>query len=486
MGLKTVFSCGASLFILFACVPKPSVQNTTIPFEQPSSDNSGSNVKQPSRPTTAKPTPVGPEPIVLIPEPDERPSLLPRPIVTLKPNSSSVNPSFGAGNGSGGGSGNSDTTQIPSNDSEEELTSYDFTQDLIPKLTSIPVTWKINLPADVTINEAAPLLHDGQLYIVTQSGKIFSLNAVSGQVSWQSSQFTAFETTPLLGPDGVIYLGGSNGTFYAIEATGQVKWTFTPDEPNSFRLGGAALDETGVLYTGGTSEALYALNSSDGSEIWRYQARAPIDNAPVVTEDRVYFLALDQTLYALNRANGEYLWEFQTGQPISDLSPALTDHEDIVFGSADPWLYSLNRHGLENWSFVMKAGLSASPVIGPDGTVYAPTANGIFYALNNLGELIWELNLGSRIQAAPVIGKDGVVYVGTSAGKIFSVFPNGTYEWIYQANGSIQGRLLLDERGRLYCVSDQGQVVALQTGSQGLAEAGWPMESGNSRAWGRK
>lgn len=350
----------------------------------------------------------------------------------------------------------------------------------------MPVRWQKSLPADITLNEAAPLLHDGKLYLVSQSGQVLALDTASGALVWQAEQDTSFQTTPLLGPDGVLYLGGANGTFYAIGPDGETRWEFTPDEPNSFRLGGAALDENGILYTGGTAETLYAIDSASGSELWRFQARAPLDNAPVVTADRVYFLALDQTLYALNRETGEYIWEFQTGQPISDLAPALTATEDIIFGSADPWLYSVSRHGLENWSYVMQAGLSASPVIGVDGTVYAPTADGTLYAVDASGELIWKVNLGARIQAAPVLGDEGTIYAGTAAGKVYGIYNDGTIEWVHQANGAIQGRLLLDEQGILYGGTDQGQVIAIQTASSGPAIGEWPMEQGNARAWGRR
>jgi outer membrane protein assembly factor BamB len=347
------------------------------------------------------------------------------------------------------------------------------------------VQWQAPLPVNFTVGEASPLLHNGLLYLVGPSGQILAQKADSGQTEWQRSLPTAFSASPALGSDGSLYLGGANGTFYALNPDGIIRWSFTPDEPNSFRLGGVALDENGILYTGGTAEAVYALNSQTGQEVWRFQARAPIDSAPIVSKDRVYILALDQTLYALDRATGAYLWEFQTGQPISDITPALTGNGDIVFGSSDTWLYSVDKLGYEKWSYIMQGALSASPVIGPEGNVYAPCADGRLYAFDVLGNLLWHYETGAHIQAAPVVGENGKVYIGTSQGKVVALYPDdGRKDWERSFNGAVQGRLILDHLGTLYGITSQGQSFSIVTG-KGPALLGWPMEHGNLQGWGR-
>jgi outer membrane protein assembly factor BamB len=347
--------------------------------------------------------------------------------------------------------------------------------------------WQAPLPSNFTVGEAAPLLHNGLLYLVGPGGQIVAQKTDSGQTEWQRSLPTPLSASPALGPDGSLYVGGINGTFYAMNPDGSTRWRFTPDEPNSFRLGGVALDEgKGVLYTGGTAETIYALNIQTGQEVWRFQARAPIDSAPIIGKEQIYVLALDQTLYALDKATGKYLWEFQTGQPISDITPALTGDGNIIFGSSDTWLYNVSQNGLENWSYVMAGALSASPVIGPEGNVYAPCADGRLYALDDRGNLLWRFEAGSAIQAAPVVGQEGKVYIGSSQGRIVSINPDGSKDWEKSVSGAVRGRLVLDSQGFLYGNTDQGQSFAFQTGNQGLAQSGWPIEHGHLLGWGRK
>jgi len=349
--------------------------------------------------------------------------------------------------------------------------------------------WKAPLPENFSVGEASPLLQNGLLYLVGPSGQIIAQKAETGQIEWQRSLPTPLSATPALGSDGSLYLGGVNGTFYAFNPDGSTRWSFTPEEPNSFRLGGVALDKNGILYTGGTAEAVYALNSQTGQEVWRFQARAPIDSAPIVSEDRVYVLALDQTLYALDRASGEYLWEFQTGQPISDITPALTPKGDIIFGSSDNWLYSVNRQGIENWSYVMQGGLSASPVVDQNGTVYAPSSDGKLYAVDTSGRLLWSYDSGAQIQAAPVLGDDTLLYLGTSQGKVIALSvwsdKHVEIEWEKSVNGAVRGRLLMDNNGVLYGITDQGQSFAFHSGSDAPRQNAWPMEHGNLQGWGR-
>jgi outer membrane protein assembly factor BamB len=345
--------------------------------------------------------------------------------------------------------------------------------------------WQAPLSANFTVGEAAPLLHNGLLYFVGPSGQILAQKADSGQIEWQRSLPTPLSASPALGSDGSLYLGGVNGTFYALNPDGSTRWSFTPDEPNSFRLGGVALDEgKGVLYTGGTAEAIYALNIQTGQEVWRFKARAPIDSAPIITSKRLYVLALDQTLFALDQITGEYIWEFQTGQPISDITPALTESGEIIIGSADTAVYCISRNGHVNWSYLMGGGMSASPIIGPEGNVYTSSSDGNLYAFDFQGNFLWKYNVGASIQAAPVVDLEGTVYVGTSQGKLYSVFSDGSPNWEKEVNGGVRGRLIIDDEGVLYGVTEQGQTFSVVTGSSGSGLGGWPMEHGNLLGWG--
>lgn len=456
---------------LLACVPVTQVpQGSIVSPLTDVSDTSGKATVSPL-PTAWPIAAPSDAPILLLPDGEAVPLVSSSPVVSPTPSSFDVvegSAETGAGGSNSGGTGgpNIDPTPVP-----------------IPLGTPAPIVRTLPLPASMD-SGGIVLSESGMLYVPTAQGVVLAYTE-AGDLDWEVDLGTAISTFPTLGSDGSLYLSGENGSVYALGSDGQMRWTFTPEEPNHFRLGGLALDENGILYTGGTFETLYALDSSDGSEVWRFKARAPLDNVPVVSGERVYVLALDQTLYALDRTDGSYLWEFQTGRPISNLASALTQAEDIVFGSQDPWIYAVDRDGFELWSYITETGLSASPVIDDYRNTYVPTQNGKLYSFDIFGDLNWVFDTQATLKASPVLGNAEEIYVGNEAGELFapSTF-TGQLQWSRRFEHAITGKLVLDQAGKLYVTLSNGEVVVLQTGSTGPAGE-WPMQQHNAQGQGR-
>lgn len=57
-------------------------------------------------------------------------------------------------------------------------------------------------------------------------------------------------------------------------------------------------------------DSLAAFDTATGQEQWRFHAGGPVRFAPLVENNRVYFVADDGRLYCLAAANGELLWKF--------------------------------------------------------------------------------------------------------------------------------------------------------------------------------
>lgn len=73
----------------------------------------------------------------------------------------------------------------------------------------------------------------------------------------------------------------------------------------------AATDK--VLITSSTHDCLTAVDARTGSLSWRFQAEGPVRFAPVVWQDRVFFVSDDGHLYCVAAATGELLWKFRGG-----------------------------------------------------------------------------------------------------------------------------------------------------------------------------
>ena len=103
------------------------------------------------------------------------------------------------------------------------------------------------------------------------------------------------------------------------------------------------------------------------------------------------------------------------------------------------------------WEFetrlgILAYGVTSSPAIGSDGTVYVGSWDNKLYAINGkTGAKLWEFVTGGWVSSSPAIGSDGTVYVGSNDKKLY----------------------------------------AIKTDSKGLAKSPWPMRGQNARHPGR-
>jgi outer membrane protein assembly factor BamB len=129
------------------------------------------------------------------------------------------------------------------------------------------------------------------------------------------------------------------------------------------------------------------------------------------------------------------------------------------------------------WRF-HPAGASSfhtTPALGPDGTVYVgfstggatPEAKGTFYALKAPtsgldAQVLWSVDLGpGRQTASPTLGPDGTVYVVSGAGKLFALAPDGTVKWTVMTGPSLKAAPALGADGTVYLSSMNGKLYAV-------------------------
>ena len=62
------------------------------------------------------------------------------------------------------------------------------------------------------------------------------------------------------------------------------------------------------------------------------------------------------------------------------------------------------------WAFKTQRGISSSPAIGADGTIYFGSEDYNFYAVAPDGRLKWKFKTNYEIRTSPAIGRDGTIY----------------------------------------------------------------------------
>jgi outer membrane protein assembly factor BamB len=92
------------------------------------------------------------------------------------------------------------------------------------------------------------------------------------------------------------------------------------------------------------------------------------------------------------------------------------------------------------WSVELGPGRqTSSPMLGPDGTIYAMGGEGRLSAISPDGRVKWTVQTGPTLKSSPALARDGTVYVPSMNGKLFAVAPpmdlashSGTIRWAFR------------------------------------------------------
>jgi hypothetical protein len=170
---------------------------------------------------------------------------------------------------------------------------------------------------------------------------------------------------------------------------------------------------------------------------------------------------------------GRVEWSFKTGLGVSS-SPAIGSDGTIYVGSDDNKLYAINPDGSLKWSFKTGLGVSSSPAIGSDGTIYIGSDDNKLYAINPDGSLKWSFKTGGDVWSSPAIGLDGTIYVGSLDDKLYAINPDGSLKWSFKTGWAVDSSPAIGSDGTIYVGSRDSKLYAIY-GSGDLADTPWPM-----------
>jgi outer membrane protein assembly factor BamB len=195
-----------------------------------------------------------------------------------------------------------------------------------------------------------PATDGKQVFIGSLDHFVYALDAQTGRELWKAELDGAVVGGPVAGPDGLVYAVSFSNTVKALDAaTGSVRWTAKTE---AWVWTSPALHEN-VLYFGDLNGTLYALNASDGSQVWApQQPNGPLVGRPLVTDKAVIFAGEDGKIVAVD-FDGTILWPNELDGKIYTAPVKAGGYILIAPMSGEFALVALNSNGGQAWPFTL-------------------------------------------------------------------------------------------------------------------------------------
>ncbi|MBI4336449.1 MAG: PQQ-binding-like beta-propeller repeat protein [Chloroflexi bacterium] len=228
--------------------------------------------------------------------------------------------------------------------------------------------WRFEAPQGIYSSPA--IRSDGTLYV--HSGPYLYAISPAGVLKWKFDAPHGGISSPAIDADGTVYFFAD--FLYAVNPDGTLRWKVDPRQgsPSKVVRSSPAIGPDGTIYVGG-GDWLIAINPQ-GDKKWRLPL--PVggelgsgfnDYSPTIGPDgTIYVAANDDHLYAVN-PDGSLKWRFET--KIDRTSPAVGADGTVYVGGEDRNLYALNPDGSLKWK-AQGSGFRWSPVIDSDGVVF--------------------------------------------------------------------------------------------------------------------
>jgi RNA polymerase sigma factor (sigma-70 family) len=227
------------------------------------------------------------------------------------------------------------------------------------------------------------LSSDGErVYFVAVNG-LTAVKVEDGTLVWDSGLTTSDGQPLVLSKYGMVYVGGSDGNLYALDAkAGKQQWICDfltdapPDRPGfpgeRARMAGTKARPTALTSDGETlflsvfdQSRIIAVNAKTGKRLWSFQAHGWLYGSAVATATHVLFGSQDRNYYCLDKKVGKQVWKYESRGRIE--SGGVVDGTHVYFASCDGNVYCLRlSDGKERWHFTTDGAGQ-----GRNGSIYS-------------------------------------------------------------------------------------------------------------------
>ena len=304
---------------------------------------------------------------------------------------------------------------------------------------------------------APPLAADNVIYLGGGDGRFHAVNAVDGTAVWTWAGPNAIDGCAALDADAVYFLDVKYNLVALDRRRGTLRWRVplhneflagrsAPDNPTFNHRAATPLLHDGVLYVGSSDGGVYALDPATGARLWRHDAGAPVYSGIGWYEpDTLAFGTMDGSVVLLDRQTRRETLRVKTGGGV--VTTPLIVGDRVIAGSRDYQLYAFNRRdGSVAWKFsYWFSWIESTPALH-DGLLYV---GGSDYARVTAidpvtGRARWGTIVHGMDWGTPLV-TDRAVFIGTVNQNVPGTLINHTAGLVKldRATGTVLWQLIL-------------------------------------------
>jgi outer membrane protein assembly factor BamB len=233
---------------------------------------------------------------------------------------------------------------------------------------------------------ATPVLRGDQLYVATERGRVWVIDAATGRFGEQPliELNDRIWGRPAVDP-GLLYVAALDTQLRAVDrSSGQVRWT-----RDVGTVAGDLVIDDDLLLVGSFDRGLHALDlTAEGAERWVASGDAWFWARPLVAGDTIYAATVGGSVYAFNRNTGVRLWSFHQDDTEIRAAPVLVDGV-LLIASTGGQLYGINPvNGVARWTAELEGDrFLADPLVLESGIVLYTNDSGDLIRVTPAGDV---------------------------------------------------------------------------------------------------
>ena len=290
--------------------------------------------------------------------------------------------------------------------------------------------------------------------------------------------YGAFRSSPVIGPDGTVYVGNARKVC-AIDPAGtpddSEKWCTDINATVVFASPALGVDPMNpgqvLVYQGDRGGKMSAIDQN-GMTRWTYSIGVDGDVATsaVLNAAGDVFFGGSVRMHSMTPL-GALNWSTGLDGVTFMANPVLSPSGNTVYvGTIGGSLYSFTTGGVQNWRHDVGRNIRfGAMAVAADGTIYVGARDGLVSITDNgmSATTNWTFPMSGRgVVSTPAIGADGTIYVGgqgttTGGGAAFyAIRPdNSGTNWVYQTGKFFRGSPVIDGAGRIYTTSGRDVIA---------------------------